>query len=143
MLLLGVILSCKIIGLEMFGILQLAYFDLAHHDFFSMVLSPLSKFKSFNGINLSLSDQVTPLPSNLSCLSISSSFLNNFNIMYLLLLAEPVIAIFFLIASFFLNSTSLKTIGIRLLKEGFLTLILFNCFNIAFSAGVHWKYAQS
>ena len=68
MLFLGVILSCKIVGLEMFGILQLAYFDLAHHDFFNIVLSPLAEFKSFNGINLSFSDQVTALPSNLSSL---------------------------------------------------------------------------
>ena len=62
--------------------------------------------------------------------------------MYLLLLAEPVVAVFFLIASCFFNSDTLKKIGIRLLKEGFLTLILFNCFNVAFSAGIHWKYAQ-
>ena len=51
-LLISLILSCKIIGLELFGILQLAYFDLAHHDFFSIALSPLAKFRSFNGINL-------------------------------------------------------------------------------------------
>lgn len=29
----------------------------------------------------------------------------------------------------------------RLLKQGFITLVLFNIFNIAYSAGVHWKYA--
>ncbi len=29
-----------------------------------------------------------------------------------------------------------------LLKQGFITLILFNCFNIAFSAGVHLKYTD-
>lgn len=23
-----------------------------------------------------------------------------------------------------------------------LTLVLFNCFNLSFSAGIHWKYAQ-
>ena len=55
MLFLGLILSCKIVGLELFGILQLAYFDLSHHDFFNIILSPLAKFKSFNGINISFS----------------------------------------------------------------------------------------
>jgi len=30
----------------------------------------------------------------------------------------------------------------RLLKQGFITLVLFNIFNIAYSAGVHWKYAE-
>ena len=28
------------------------------------------------------------------------------------------------------------------MKEGFVTLVLFNIFNISFSAGVHWKYAS-
>lgn len=27
-----------------------------------------------------------------------------------------------------------------MLKEGFITLVMFNIFNISFSAGVHWKY---
>ena len=62
MLFSGMVLSCKIVGLEMFGVLQLAYFDLAHHDFFNIALSPLANFKSFNGINLSLSDKVVALP---------------------------------------------------------------------------------
>ena len=68
MLFLGIVPSCKIVGLEMFGILQLAYFDLAHNDFFNIAISPLAKFKSFNGINLSISDEVSPVPPNLSSL---------------------------------------------------------------------------
>ena len=32
--------------------------------------------------------------------------------------------------------------GLRLLKQGFITLVLFNIFNISFSAGVHLKYAS-
>jgi hypothetical protein len=30
----------------------------------------------------------------------------------------------------------------RLLKQGFITLVLFNVFNIAFSAGVNWKFSD-
>jgi hypothetical protein len=33
-------------------------------------------------------------------------------------------------------------LGLRLLKQGFITLVLFNIFNISFSAGVHLKYAS-
>lgn len=33
-------------------------------------------------------------------------------------------------------------LSLRLLKQGFLTLVLFNAFNISFSAGVHWKFAE-
>ena len=28
------------------------------------------------------------------------------------------------------------------MKEGFITLIMFNTLNIGFSAGIHWKYAD-
>ena len=35
-----------------------------------------------------------------------------------------------------------KTIAKHLLKEGFLTLAMFNILNISFSAGIHWKYAN-
>lgn len=30
----------------------------------------------------------------------------------------------------------------RFLKQGFTTLLLFNTFNIAYSAGLHWRYAS-
>jgi hypothetical protein len=33
-------------------------------------------------------------------------------------------------------------LALRLLKQGFITLVLFNIFNISFSAGVHLKYAS-
>jgi hypothetical protein len=28
------------------------------------------------------------------------------------------------------------------MKQGFITLVIFNIFNISFSAGVHWKFAN-
>ena len=34
----SVLLSCKIVGLEMFGVLQLAFYDLAHYDFLNLYL---------------------------------------------------------------------------------------------------------
>ena len=63
--------------------------------------------------------------------------------MYLLLVVELVLAVFIVIFSFIFNSKGMKNVGMRLLKEGFLTLIMFNCFNIAFSSGIHWKYAET
>lgn len=50
----GSVLSCKIVGLELFGVLQLSYFTLADHTFFNSYLAPLASFKSLNGINLNL-----------------------------------------------------------------------------------------
>lgn len=48
------LLSCKIIGLELFGVLQLSYFALIEHDFIILYLQPLTKFRTFNGLNLIL-----------------------------------------------------------------------------------------
>lgn len=42
----------------------------------------------------------------------------------------------------FAESQKLKKVALRLLKQGFITLVLFNIFNISYSAGVHWKYAS-
>ena len=36
----------------------------------------------------------------------------------------------------------MEKLSLRLLKQGSITLILFNVFNIAFSAGVNWKYSN-
>jgi hypothetical protein len=38
-------------------------------------------------------------------------------------------------------SSSLYKISKRLIKEVLLTLILFNCLNFAYSAGIHFRYA--
>lgn len=39
--LLASLLSCKIVGLELFGVLQLSYFSLAEHSFLNVYLAPL------------------------------------------------------------------------------------------------------
>ena len=46
------LISCKIVGIELFGVLQLAFFNLADHDFLNIYLAPLAEFKTFNGINI-------------------------------------------------------------------------------------------
>ena len=44
--------SAKIVGLELFGILQLSYFVLASHSFLNIYMAPLANFRLFNGLNL-------------------------------------------------------------------------------------------
>ena len=46
------ILNCKIVGLELGGLLQLAYFALADYDFFPLYLAPMVKLKVMNGLNI-------------------------------------------------------------------------------------------
>ena len=51
------LLSCKIVGLELFGVLQLSYFSLGNHDFLHVHLAPLASFKSFNGLNVEVEEE--------------------------------------------------------------------------------------
>lgn len=75
-------------------------------------------------------------------MNLSSNFINNCNIMLILLFAELTIAfVLYLIGKFTVNRKA-KKIGLQLLKQGFITLVLFNAFNIAFSAGIHLKLAN-
>ena len=61
--------------------------------------------------------------------------------MFILLVAELVIAtIFMLLADKF---PILATINRFFFQQIFITLFLFNSFNIAFSAGLHFKYATA
>ena len=136
------LLNCKIVGLELFGVLQLAFIDLAAYDFININLSPLLGFKSFNGVNVELS-QENSSPSHISEMGIYSSFVNNFNIMYLLMIIELLIGLIFRVVGGNFGWKLGKKIGVHLLKEGFLTLLMFSALNVGFSAGIHWKYAES
>jgi hypothetical protein len=52
------------------------------------------------------------------------------------------ISIIILLIAKKIQNEKLIKVSMILLKQGFMTLILFNIFNIAFSAGVHFKYAN-
>jgi hypothetical protein len=81
------IVSLKIVGLELFGVLQLSYYTLISHSYFDLYLSPLSQFKTFSGLNVDLIPTNSALlPENIKGLNLSSAFLNNFNVMLFLTL---------------------------------------------------------
>jgi hypothetical protein len=75
-------------------------------------------------------------------MQVNASFINNFNIMLLLLIVEFLVGLVMYVVAIKTNREKLRQIALRLMKQGFITLVLFNIFNIAFSAGVHWKYAS-
>lgn len=62
--------------------------------------------------------------------------------MLFLMLAELIIAGCVLMAGNISGNQKAKNIGKHLVKQGFITFVLFNIFNISFSAGVHSKYAR-
>lgn len=63
------------------------------------------------------------------------------NVMLLLMLAEYFLSLFIIALSY--KCKNLRRFGYFLLKEVFLTIFIFNCFNITFSAGLHFKYATA
>lgn len=137
------ILSCKIVGLELFGVLQLSYFTLSSHDFLNIYLRPLTSFRTFNGLNVGVvNENAERVPENYKDMNVASSFINNCNIMLLVLFGELLISIVTYVVGKLIHSTTTQKVGLRLLKQGFVTLVLFNILNISFSAGVHWKYAS-
>jgi hypothetical protein len=76
-------------------------------------------------------------------MDVAGNFLNNCNIMIFILYGELILSLaLYLIAKKVQNVKFLK-VSLRLLKQGFITLVLFNILNIAFSAGIHWKYAAA
>ena len=75
-------------------------------------------------------------------MDMSGSFINNCNVMLLVLFGELLVSLAMYIVSKITLSDKLRKLSLRFLKQGFVTLVLFNVFNIAFSAGVHWKYAS-
>ena len=143
LVLLASLFSGKIVGLELFGVLQLAYFSLAEHSFLNIYLSPLVSFKLFNGLNLQLFSETSYVTVILKDMGVASNFLNNWNIMlvvfYAYLLAAGGCYFFFGLR----KRPLLRKYSIIALKQGMTTFVLFNAFNIAFSSGAHFKYATT
>ena len=46
------LISVKIVGLELFGVLQLAYLNLADNSYVNLYLSPLLDWRYLNGYNI-------------------------------------------------------------------------------------------
>lgn len=135
-------LSCKIVGLELFGVLQLSYFTLSSHSFLNLYLSPLVNFRTFNGLNVGITNESSELPESYKKMGVAGIFLNNCNVMLFLLFGWFIATVLFYIVSKLVGKTKVQEIALRLLKQGFITLVLFNIFNVSFSAGVHWKYGS-
>ena len=49
-------ISCKIIGIELFGVMQLSFFTLADNDQINLYLTPLLNTRSLNGYNVRISE---------------------------------------------------------------------------------------
>lgn len=75
-------------------------------------------------------------------MGLASVFLNNCNIMLAVFFAELFISGVLCIIAKLIGNQKLYDVSIKLLKQGFVTMVMFNSFNFAFSAGTHIKYAN-
>ena len=84
----------KIVGLELIGVLQLAYFVLAQQENVNIMLEPFMKLGQMNGVNINLiKNEKKNMPDTISSLGYNAQFLNNCNTMLLLVYAEVSVAI--------------------------------------------------
>jgi hypothetical protein len=58
------------------------------------------------------------------------------------LFAELLLATVLFLGGKLADKRKLQNVGTMLLKQGFITLVLFTSFNISFSAGIHFKYGN-
>jgi hypothetical protein len=100
--------SCKIIGLEMFGVLQLSYFSLSNYDYVPPALMGVLQRKEVNGLNIqtnSASDN--NIPSRVSSNGyIASDYLTNINIMLLITAAIATVGLVMYMVTYLLNKES-------------------------------------
>lgn len=83
-------------------------------------------------------------PTRIQNISYSSNFLRNCNVMLGVVSAILIVsAILYSFAFCFQKcAPCLWSFSRRAIKEVLLTLVLFNCFNFAYSAGLHFAYAS-
>jgi hypothetical protein len=103
----------------LFGVLQLAYITLGNIDSVNNLLQPLSILKGVNGFNIPLvGSSSSTQPSRIKSIGYNANFLENCNLMLLLMLAEILIAVIIYIISYLAKSIfpSLNQIAKRFLK---------------------------
>jgi len=146
-------LPAKIVGLELFGVLQLTFLSLGSIDHLNPLQASLTKLSSSNGLNLKIDDKEPTntrrlqssarTSSRVQTIGYASNFLRNCNLMFMLVGLVMVISfVLYLLTCCLKSYTCLYGLTRRLLKELLLTLILFNCFNFAYCAGLHFSYAD-
>ena len=132
----------KVIGVELFGVLQLAYLATSDLNSVQPLLSPLMNMSIVNGFNLNLTSNTSLLPNRVRGIGYNQLLVGNFNIMLGLMLVDVLIASVLLIAGLVRPTFRAKSrsVAMHMLKEYLLMMVVFNCFNIAYGAGIELTY---
>lgn len=146
------ILPCKIVGLELFGVLQMAHLNVGNMDNVNTLMTPLMGLKAVHGLSLNMGQESSKhrllqssayTPDRVQSIGYESNFLRNCNLMLAIVVSIVLVSLLLYLLTCFCKkcAPSLHSISTRIIKEVLLTLILFNCFNFAYSAGLHFTYA--
>lgn len=146
------VLPAKIVGLELMGVVQLAFFSLGSIDNVNILMSPMMGMKGINGFSMNMGNDPekkrllqtqTLTPQRINSIGYNANFLRNCNVMLMLVIVVIVVAFCLYILTYLIQkcAETLHKVAKRLIKEVLLTLILFNCLNFAYSAGIHFRYA--
>lgn len=135
----------KVIGVELFGVWQVAYLSLSNIDRVQPLLEPMMSLGIVNGINSQLSFNTSEVPRRVSAIHYEAEFLSNVNYMLWLVLADAIVgALLYVVGSFVpKHKEKMQEIGLRMLKEYLLMLVLFNTFNLTYSAGLQFTYCET
>jgi hypothetical protein len=138
-------LTDKVIGVELFGAWQVAFFSLSTVLKVPPLLSPLMNLTSVNGVNSAFDFEKGAVPERVAAINYSAAFLANCNYTVLLVFVDVIVGLSLLGAATFMpaHRERLKGYGRRLLKEFFVMLVSFNSLNIGFSAGLEFAYSRS
>jgi hypothetical protein len=89
-------LPCKIVGLELFGVLQLAHINVGNMDYVNTMMTPLMGMKGVHGLALGLGSESKKsrmlqvsgyTPSRVQSIGYESNFLRNCNLMLMVVVA--------------------------------------------------------
>jgi hypothetical protein len=103
----------------------------------------LDENEKSNGRRLQSGSSFTP--ERVKSIGYSSNFLRNCNLMFLITVGLMLFSFSLFIVMKLCKgcAPACYLFMSRLAKELLLTLILFNCFNFAYSAGIHYRYAST
>lgn len=134
----------KIIGIELFGVWQVAFFSVSNIDNIQPLLSPLLEFASLNGYNFDACKNCEDVPNRIKAINHQSQISSNLNVMLIVLVLEAVVAGILYGVSYLATSNSFKLqdVARRMLKEYLLMITLFNTLNIGYSIGIQVTYGS-
>lgn len=135
----------KIVGLELFAVLQTSFFSLSNTDRVHPFLTPLFQLQMLNGYNIPITDiDRRHVPDRVSAIGYSADFSTNFNISLGILCFLPILSLLFSASQFVFrrHAAKLSEVAGRVRGEYLLTVTLFFSLSYGYSFGLQLLYGK-